>query len=150
MAQMVKNLLAMWEPLIQSLGPCLNPWRREWQPTPVFLSGEFHKQRSLVDGSCMCNFFRKFLWNFNLYVSHLLMWASVSSSTKYREVGRQGMRVREEGLERGELKEVSKELLNSWPPRPLDKSAGRFPWVSLSERWEQSSSYSEETQLDFH
>ena len=25
------------------------PWRREWQPTPVFLPGEFHGQRSLVD-----------------------------------------------------------------------------------------------------
>ena len=24
------------------------PWRREWQPTPVFLPGEFHRQRSLV------------------------------------------------------------------------------------------------------
>ena len=24
------------------------PWRREWQPTPVFLYGEFHGQRSLV------------------------------------------------------------------------------------------------------
>ena len=24
------------------------PWRREWQPTPVSLSGEFHRQRSLV------------------------------------------------------------------------------------------------------
>ena len=24
------------------------PWRREWQPTPVFLLGEFHGQRSLV------------------------------------------------------------------------------------------------------
>ena len=24
------------------------PWRREWQPTPVFLSGEFHGQRSLA------------------------------------------------------------------------------------------------------
>ena len=23
------------------------PWRREWQPSPVFLSGEFHGQRSL-------------------------------------------------------------------------------------------------------
>ena len=23
-------------------------WRREWQPTPVFLPGEFHRQRSLV------------------------------------------------------------------------------------------------------
>ena len=24
------------------------PWRREWQPTPVFLPGEFHGKRSLV------------------------------------------------------------------------------------------------------
>ena len=27
------------------------PWRRAWQPTPVFLPGEFHGQRSLVDYS---------------------------------------------------------------------------------------------------
>ena len=26
-------------------------WRREWQPTPVFLPGEFHGQRSLVGSS---------------------------------------------------------------------------------------------------
>ena len=25
------------------------PWRRKWQPTPVFLPGEFHGQRSLAD-----------------------------------------------------------------------------------------------------
>ena len=24
------------------------PWKREWQPTPVFLPGEFHGHRSLV------------------------------------------------------------------------------------------------------
>ena len=24
------------------------PWRRKWQPTPVFLPGKSHKQRSLV------------------------------------------------------------------------------------------------------
>ena len=24
------------------------PWRRSWQPTPVFLPGEFHGQRSLA------------------------------------------------------------------------------------------------------
>ena len=23
-------------------------WRRKWQPTPIFLPGEFHGQRSLV------------------------------------------------------------------------------------------------------
>ena len=25
-----------------------NPWRRKWQPTPVFLPGKFHGQRSLA------------------------------------------------------------------------------------------------------
>ena len=27
------------------------PWRRAWQPTPVFWPGEFHGQRSLADYS---------------------------------------------------------------------------------------------------
>ena len=27
------------------------PWRRAWQPTPVFLSGEFHGQRLLAGSS---------------------------------------------------------------------------------------------------
>ena len=27
------------------------PWRRKWQPTPVFLPGKFHGQRSLVGNS---------------------------------------------------------------------------------------------------
>ena len=27
------------------------PWRKEWQSTPVFLPGEFHGQRSLLDYS---------------------------------------------------------------------------------------------------
>ena len=27
------------------------PWRRDWQPTPVFLPRESHGQRSLVDYS---------------------------------------------------------------------------------------------------
>ena len=26
----------------------LTPWRRAWQPTPVFLSGESHRQRNLA------------------------------------------------------------------------------------------------------
>ena len=26
-------------------------WKKEWKPTPVFLPGEFHGQRSLVDYS---------------------------------------------------------------------------------------------------
>ena len=44
---MVKNLPAVQETQVGSLGQ-EDPWRREWQPTPVFLSGEFHEQRSLV------------------------------------------------------------------------------------------------------
>ena len=28
--------------------PRFDPWRREWQPTPVFLPGEFHGQRNPV------------------------------------------------------------------------------------------------------
>ena len=32
------------------LGPWVRkiPWRRAWQPTPVFLPGKFHAQRSLT------------------------------------------------------------------------------------------------------
>ena len=31
------------------------PWRRAWQPTPVFLPGKFHGERSLVGYSpCSC------------------------------------------------------------------------------------------------
>ena len=43
---MVKDLLTMQEIQVQSLGR-EDPWRREWLPTPVFLPGEFHGQRSL-------------------------------------------------------------------------------------------------------
>ena len=46
-AQTVKNLPAMQETWVRSLGR-EDPWRREWQPTPVFLPGESHGRRSLV------------------------------------------------------------------------------------------------------
>ena len=46
-AQMVKNLPAVQETKVPSLGREI-PWRRAWQPTPVFLSGESHGQRCLV------------------------------------------------------------------------------------------------------
>ena len=32
---------------VQTLGG-EDPWRRKWQPTPVFLPGKSHRQRSLV------------------------------------------------------------------------------------------------------
>ena len=44
---MVKNLPAIHETWVQSLGWKM-PWRRECLPTPVFLSGVFHGQRSLI------------------------------------------------------------------------------------------------------
>ena len=31
--------------------PRFNPWRRKWQPTEIFLPGEFHGQRDLMDYS---------------------------------------------------------------------------------------------------
>ena len=46
-AQMVKNLTAMQETRVWSLG-LEDPWRKEWQPTPVSLPGESHGQRSLA------------------------------------------------------------------------------------------------------
>jgi len=49
-AQMVKNLPASIRP---GFDPWVGkiPWRREWQPTPVFLPGESHGQRSLAGHS---------------------------------------------------------------------------------------------------
>ena len=51
MSQLVKNLPAVQE---TGLNPWVRkiPWRREWQPTPAFLPGEFidriHRQKSLA------------------------------------------------------------------------------------------------------
>ena len=44
---MVKNLPATQETQVRSLGQEDLTWRREGQPTPVFLPGESHGQRSL-------------------------------------------------------------------------------------------------------
>ena len=44
---MVKNLPVIRETWVRSLGR-EDPWRRKWKPTPVFLPGEFHEQRTLV------------------------------------------------------------------------------------------------------
>ena len=42
MAQLVKNLPAMEETWVPSLGLGKIPWKSEWQSTPLFLPGEFH------------------------------------------------------------------------------------------------------------
>ena len=46
-AQMVKCLPAMWETWVQFLGQ-EDPLEKDMAPTPVFLPGEFHGQRSQV------------------------------------------------------------------------------------------------------
>ena len=48
MAQMAKCLPAVQETCGFDLWVGKTPWRRKWQPTPVFLPGEFHGLRSLV------------------------------------------------------------------------------------------------------
>ena len=47
MAQIVKNPPAKAD-LGFIPGSGRVPWRRKWQPTPVFLSGKPHRQRSLA------------------------------------------------------------------------------------------------------
>ena len=47
MAQTVENLPVVQETWIWSLDGKM-PWRREWQPTPVFSPGKLHGQGSLV------------------------------------------------------------------------------------------------------
>ena len=46
-AQMVKNLPAMWETLVRSLD-WEDALKKGMTPTPVFLPGEFHGQKSLA------------------------------------------------------------------------------------------------------
>ena len=46
-AQMVKNLPALQETWVRSLG-WEDPLERKWQPAPVFLPGESYGQRSLA------------------------------------------------------------------------------------------------------
>ena len=51
---MVKNLRVMQETRVQFLGQ-KDPLEREWLPTPVFLPGKSHGQRSLAGyGPCGC------------------------------------------------------------------------------------------------
>ena len=49
----VKNLSAMQEPQVTWFDPWVGniPWRRAWQPIPVFLPGESQGQRSLASYS---------------------------------------------------------------------------------------------------
>ena len=48
--QMVNNLSSELQCRGLGFNPCFwkIPWRRKWQPTPAFLPGKSHRQRSLV------------------------------------------------------------------------------------------------------
>ena len=50
MVLVIKNMCVNVGPKRHGFDPWVRkiPWRREWQPTPVFLPGESHGQRSLV------------------------------------------------------------------------------------------------------
>ena len=50
---MVKNLCQCRRLSRHKFDPWIGkiPWRRKWQPAPVFLPGESHGQRSLTDYS---------------------------------------------------------------------------------------------------
>ena len=53
MPQCIKNLPSMQEMQRLRFDPWIGkiPWRRAWQPTPVFLPGGSHGERSLADDS---------------------------------------------------------------------------------------------------
>ena len=55
------------------------PWRREWPPTPVFLLGEFHGQRSLAGYSPWCHKESDTMEQLKIYPSAkvLSMWKTI-------------------------------------------------------------------------
>ena len=51
--------------------PGLIPWRKAWQPTPLFLSGAFHGQRCLVGYSPWgCQESDTFSFHFSIHISN--------------------------------------------------------------------------------
>ena len=70
--QRLKRLPAMWKTWVRSLGQ-EDPWRKKWQPTPVFLPRKSHGWRSLVGygpGGCKESDTTEqlhFLFTFNCY-----------------------------------------------------------------------------------
>ena len=65
------------------------PWRRKWQPTPVFLPGEFHGQRCLVVYSlwdCKESDMTKHTHNTHTHSNFLLFSLSNLESTTHQQV----------------------------------------------------------------
>ena len=40
--------MPMQEMWVQTIGQKEDHWRRKWQPTPLFVTSKFHRQRSLA------------------------------------------------------------------------------------------------------
>ena len=81
MAQTVKNLPAMQKTRVLSLAGRI-PWRREWLPTPVFLSGELHGQRTLV-GCSPWGHSVGHNWVINTCISPLKKWRKFCTALKF-------------------------------------------------------------------
>ena len=81
----VKNLPALQEIWVWSLGQ-ENSWRMEWQPTPVFLSGESHGQRSLVGYSPYGRKESDTTERLTLSLSSCPVWGNWSSVTALLEI----------------------------------------------------------------
>ena len=115
MAQKVKNLPAMQETWARSLGrkiPC------EWLPTPVFLSGEFHKQRSLAGCSPRCRSQTR-LSNFHF------------TSLQRGESARQECRARTAPKARNQLQvelTAGSELLSTLRSSRSQRETWKWPW----------------------
>ena len=78
-AQKVKRLPTMRRPRFD---PCVGniPWRRKWQPTPVFLPGKSHGQRSLVGYSPQ----GRQDWATSLSLSYTVIWMSLGNRLSER------------------------------------------------------------------
>ena len=82
-AQMVKNLPAMQETQVWSLGR-EDPWRREWLSTPILLPREFHGQRSQSRGSQRVGY----KWVTNTFTLFTLTWKKkINHALRYLLIG---------------------------------------------------------------
>ena len=67
------------------------PWRREWQPTPVFLPGEYHGQRSLTGYSAQTHKESDTTEQWTLSFKDILIRTS-SDRKKLRKCGKQSQK----------------------------------------------------------
>ena len=89
MAQLVKNLPAMWETWFDPwLGKI--PWRRDWLPTPVFWPGEFHGlyspwgRKELNTSEQLSLHFKDCFWTISVYT---IPWGQSPTWRGYESAG---------------------------------------------------------------